>query len=349
MTANSAGIKGAYLQDILDQPRAIRDTTIALADSPQLAEFAKQVSSGNYRQIVLTGMGGSFHALNPLYLRLVQLGVPAVMAETSELIYFMPQLLNRRTLMLVVSQSGRSAEIIKLLDRNGERPTILSVTNDPTSPLAEKSDIVALIQAGAEASVSCKTTTASLAALMLIGECVAGRNGDSGKNQLEVAAQFVENYLAQWRTHVESIMQGLSGIRHLFITGRGSSLVATGVGGMMMKEAAHFHAEGMGSAAFRHGPFEMLDRDCCVVVLAGDANIVPLHQRLVKDVRDTGAKAQLVGTAAESEEFRLPDLNSEARPIAEMIPLQMVSLALAAMGGREPGKFERIGKVTSSE
>ena len=347
--ANSTSIEGAYLQDVLDQPRAIRDTTTSLADSPQLSEFARQISSANYERIVLTGMGGSFHALNPLYLRLVQLGLPVVMAETSELIYFMPQLISRGTLMLVVSQSGRSAEIVRLLDRNGGGPTILGVTNDVTSPLATKSNTVVLIQAGPEASVSCKTTTSTLAALAFIAEYTGGSNGHSTKNQLELAAQFVERYLALWRTHVDSLIEKLQGVRHLFITGRGSSQATTGVGGMMMKEAAHFHAEGLGSAAFRHGPFEMLDKDCCVVVLAGDAHIEPLHKKLVEDVRKTGAKALLVGTGAESEEFCLPSLSSETRPIAEMVPIQMVSLALAAIGGREPGKFERICKVTTSE
>jgi glutamine---fructose-6-phosphate transaminase (isomerizing) len=347
--ANSKNIKGAYLADILDQPRAIRDTIVALANSPQLTEIARQLSSGHYQRIVLTGMGGSFHALNPLYLRLVQLGLPVVMAETSELIYFAPQLMSSQALMLVISQSGRSAEIIRLLDRNGNRATILGVTNDITSPLATKSNTVALIQAGPEASVSCKTTTATLAALALIADCVAGNNGYSAREQLELAAQFLENYLARWRTHVDSLIGKLEGVRHLFITGRGSSLAPTGVGGMMMKEAAHFHAEGLGSAAFRHGPFEMLDQDCCVVVLAGDPHVEPLHKKLVEDVRETGAKALLVGNAAESEELCVPELSSEIRPIAEMIPIQMISLALAAIGGREPGKFERIGKVTTSE
>lgn len=346
---SSTNIQGAYLADILDQPRAIRDTTIALADSPQLTEIARQLSSRNYQRIVLTGLGGSFHVLNPLYLYLARLGLPVVMAETSELIYFIPQLVSSRTVMLVVSQSGRSAEIIRLLDQNGGQATILGVTNDATSPLATKSNTFALIQAGPEASVSCKTTTSTLAALGLIGEFAAGKNSHDAREQLERAAQFVENYLARWRTHVDSLIVKLEGVRHLFFTGRGSSLVAAGVGGMIMKEAAHFHAEGLGSAAFRHGPFEMLDEDCCVVVLAGDPHVEPLHKKLVEDVRETGAKAFLVGSAADSQELRLPDLSSEIRPIAEMIPIQMISLALAAIGGREPGKFERIGKVTTSE
>lgn len=349
MTTNLTFIEGAYLRDVLDQPRTIRDTTSVLWTSQELNHFAKRVSPGSYQRVVLTGMGGSFHVLNPLYLKLVELGFSVVMAETSELIYFMPRLLNDRTLLVVVSQSGRSAEIIRLLDREGERPTILGVTNDVTSPLAQKSDVVAVILAGAEASVSCKTTTASLAALAWIGDCISGRDLHQTKEHLDLAAQLVEQYLALWRTHVEALGQELQSVRHLFVAGRGSSLAATGIGGMIMKEAAHFHSEGLGSAALRHGPFEMLNEDCFVMVFAGDTHVEPLHRKLVEDVRQTGAKAVLVGPDAESAPFRLPAVCKETRPIVEMIPLQMVSFALAAIVGHDAGKFERIGKVTTSE
>jgi len=350
MAAKPHVIEGPYLRDVLDQPRTIRDTAIALETSNELNQFAQDLSPQKYQRIVLTGMGGSFHILNPLYLKLVELGFPVVMAETSELIYFTPQLLNDRTLLVVVSQSGRSAEIVRLLlERNGERPTILGVTNDVTSPLAEKSDILAVIKAGPEASVSCKTTTGSLAALAWIADGISGTNLEHTKSDLDQAALAVEKYLTHWRTHVEALGKELKNVHHLFVAGRGSSLAATGIGGMIMKEAAHFHSEGLGSAALRHGPFEMLSKDCFVIVLAGDPHVELLHRGLVDDACKTGAKAVLVGTETEFPAFRLPAVRKELRPIIEMIPLQMVSLALAAIAGREAGKFERIGKVTSSE
>lgn len=349
MTLDPTLIQGPYLRDILDQPRAVRETTTSLANSQELNDFTKDLSPTSYESIVLTGMGGSFHVLNPLHLRLTELGFPVRMAEASELIHFMPRLLNRRTLLVVVSQSGRSAEIVRLLRKDGERAAILGVTNDGTSPLALKSDVVALIQAGAEASVSCKTTTASLAALAWIGDRISRRDLRSSTDQLEVSALAVEQYLAHWRTHVETLCAELEGIRHLFVTGRGCSLAACGIGGMIMKEAAHFHSEGMSSAAFRHGPFEMLSEDCFVLVFAGEAIVEPLNRALVDDVRQTGARAVLVGPDAESGVFRLPPVGKEVRPIVEMLPLQMVSLALAAIAGREAGKFDRIGKVTTSE
>jgi len=203
MTENLPFIEGAYLQDVLDQPRAIRDTASALASAHEVNQFAKGLRPGSYQKIVLTGMGGSLHVLNPLYLKLVELGFVVVMAETSELVHFMPRLLDDSTLLIVVSQSGRSAEIVRLLTLATKRAKILGVTNDSESPLAQQSDVLALIQAGAEASVSCKTTTASLAALAWIGNQIAGEDEARTRDHLEQSALAVNRYLALWRAHAQ--------------------------------------------------------------------------------------------------------------------------------------------------
>jgi glucosamine--fructose-6-phosphate aminotransferase (isomerizing) len=320
-----------------------------LAESQELNDFTKGLSATTYQSIVLTGMGNSFHILTPLYLKLIELGFPVLMAETSEVIHFMPQLLGNRTLLIVVSQSGRSGEIVRLLSMKGGSRTILGVTNDHASPLAMESDVVALIQAGPEASVACKTTTASLAALAWIGESMATRDLSATKDRLEPIAPAVEQYLADWKNHVNTISAELQGIRHFFVTGRGPSLAASGVGGLLMKEAAHFHSEGLSSAAFRHGPFEMLSEACFVLVFAGDGQVEPLNRALVEDIRAAGAKAVLAGPEANAAAFRFAAVGHQIRPMLEMLPLQMTSLALAQMAGHEAGKFERIAKVTTAE
>jgi len=342
-------IEGPYLSDIFDQPRALRDTLAALKSSPSLYGIIDAIKAADYDQIVLTGMGGSYLVLYPLFLTLTKLGVLVRMSETSELIHFMPHLINSRNLLVVVSQSGRSGEIVRLVKEKSNRPKIVAITNDVSSPLAEGADIAALILAGPETSGACKTTTATLLALALISQALATGDIASAHLLLEPVVSAVETYLGSFREHVDQLIEALRGSHHMFITGRGQSLPAAGVGGMLMKETAHFHSEGMGSAAFRHGPFEMLGPDCFVLVFEGDAAVAPLNKSLVADVRSTGARAQLIGPSAELSALRFPEVHTEIRPILEMLPLQMVSLALAALDGREAGRFERIGKVTTEE
>jgi glucosamine--fructose-6-phosphate aminotransferase (isomerizing) len=321
----------------------------SLTNSLALDRLVKDLHVEKYRSIVLTGMGGSFQVLHPIYLKLIEQGFPVLMAETSELVHFMPRLLNPRTLVIAVSQSGRSAEMVRLLSKNGEGPTIVGVTNDPTSPLAQQAKVTVLIQAGPEASVGCKTATASIAALEWLGDSLCGKEPRATRDRLEQAAPAMEQYLSHWKAHVGALRDRLRDIRHFFVTGRGTSLTATGIGGLIMKEAAHFHSEGLSSAALRHGPIEMLAQGSFVLVFSGDRIAEPFNAGLIKDIRRTGAGAELAGPHAASAEFRLPIVPEEIRPIVEMLPLQMISLALAAMVGREAGKFVHLDKVTEVE
>ncbi len=341
-------IEGQYLRDILDQPSALRDTVDCLELSPGLEKAAAELARGAYHRVVLTGMGGSYQVLYPLQLKLIDHGSAALMIETSELVHSMPRLLDSRTLLVIVSQSGRSAEIVRLLQHVQGAATI-GVTNTADSPLARSSDVCVLFHAGEEFSVSSKTALASLAVLEWLGGVLCGENLRQTRSGLADAAPSVERYLVRWREHVNALSRLLADARHLFITGRGASKAAAGLGGMIMKEAAHFHSEAMGSADFRHGPFEMLGADCFVVVLEGNEAAARLNRALVEDARAAGARAFLAGAGAEEPAFRLPRVPDAVRPIVELLPLQMISLALAALAGREAGRFERITKVTTVE
>ena len=161
-------VEGPYLRDILAQPGALEDTVAALAAAPELPKAA------GFDRVVLTGMGASYHALHPLHIKLVDHGFQAEAFETSELLYYYAAALNRRTLLIVVSQSGQSAEIVRLLDRIPVRVRTLGVTNTPDSPLATRADSTILTRAGAESTVSCKTFVATLAALESLGAALCG-------------------------------------------------------------------------------------------------------------------------------------------------------------------------------
>jgi glucosamine--fructose-6-phosphate aminotransferase (isomerizing) len=340
-------LEGAYLRDILDQPRALRATIASFARVAALDAVRTNLRAGRWRRAVLTGMGGSFYVLHPLHLRLLAAGIDSITAETSELLYTMPSLLSSENVVIAVSQSGSSAETVRMLERT--EPLYIGVTNTPASPLARAAEICVNTHAGEEGGVSCKTAVTSMAALHWVGEHLAAEELSKAREDLEDLATAVETYLAGWRSHVANLVEALDGCKHLFLTGRGASLAAAGLGAMIQKEAAHFHAEGMSSAALRHGPFEMLGPDCYVLVFEGGGDVQRLNRRLVEDVLKTGARASLCGPSASDGPFRLPEVPGSVQPILELIPPQMVSLALAYHQGREPGRFERITKVTTVE
>jgi glucosamine--fructose-6-phosphate aminotransferase (isomerizing) len=138
-------------------------------------------------------------------------------------------------------------------------------------------------------------------------------------------------------------------MQHLFLTGRGSSLSAVGTGALIIKEATRVHAEGMSSAAFRHGPIEMLRADMLIVVYRGDSRTQDLNHRLARDLLARGAHCIEVGSEATLAALRLAECAAPLRPILEILPMQMMTLALAALAGREAGYFEQATKITGTE
>jgi glucosamine--fructose-6-phosphate aminotransferase (isomerizing) len=270
------------------------------------------------------------------------------MMETSELIHYGLPLCDEHTLIVAVSQSGASAEIVRLLDLNRHSP-LLGVTNTARSPLAERAELALLVQAGAEFSVSCKTYVGGMLCLQWLAAIFADAAESQTLQRLELAAALASRYLHSWRAHVDELADPLYGIRHLFLAGRGDSLAAVGTGALIIKEAARFHAEGMSSAALRHGPLEMLQLDMLTVVFSGDERTRALNQQLAADLLAIGRHCLQIGSGSALAALRLPECDPLLRPILEILPVQMMSLVLAALVGREAGRFEQTNKITETE
>ena len=340
-------IEGRYFRDLLGQPQALEDTLATLQVSEKLRRLTPV--EGKYRRVVLTGMGASLNALQPLYLSMLACGTSALLVETSELIHFLPRLLDEGTLVIAVSQSGKSAETVRLLDQPERKSAVIGVTNVADSPLALRADASLVTRAGSEFSVSCKTYVSALAVLAWLGDLLCGGRPDSSANELRQAVGLVRDYLSHWQAHVDALMRELERVRDLFFLGRGSSLAAAMNSGLIIKESTRFHSEGMSSAAFRHGPFELVGPHVFVLVYAGDPRVERLNRSLVDDIRRTGGRAFLCGAHADCEPLRLPAVSPALRPILEILPAQMISLALAALSGIEAGKFRKATKVTEKE
>jgi len=342
-------LDGPYLRDILAQPQALQDTLQRFETPKELKALSLHLQRNKYKRILLTGMGASFHALHPITLELVNQGFTAFMVETSELVHYYNRLLDSRSLMIVVSQSGQSAEVVRLLERNRRRATVIAVTNNRESRLAKHADAVVLTHAGQEFSVSCKTYVSSLLALEWLASILCGKGWKGARRRLEKAVPGMQTYLASWQVHVDELTPRLADARHLFLVGRGASLAAVGAGALVIKESTHRPAEGMGSAAFRHGPFEMLGPNVFVIMFAGEAKTLGLNENLLHDIRTSGAQAELVGPESEFKPFQIPIPAVSVQPIMEILPVQMTTLALAALARREPGRFTLLTKVTTTE
>ena len=340
-------VQGAYFKDIMAQPMSLG----ALADSLESQTLSEtlqaDVESGKFKRIVLTGMGSSLHSLYPMERKLVQLGHCVHRIETAELISGLEPFYDQSTLLVTVSQSGESAETVVLLRRANEFGHVIGVTNDLTSSLGRLSDTAIDIAAGAESTVSCKTYLCTLAALNWLGANLAGDSVHAVVADLRIAQQAVAEYLQDWSSHVDQWRSHVEGIQSVFVSGRGDSLATAGTAGLILKESTRQHAEGMSSAAFRHGPLEMAGEKVLVVIVEGEGDDAALNHRLADDIRSGGGNAVLIGSGSRDRNlYSIPAMPHSMRPLVEMLPINMLSLAIAARDGIEAGRFQRASKIT---
>ena len=178
--------KNPYLQNILEQPAALQrwlDSTDSV-DYAAFQHIRAQLSSGKFQRVILTGMGSSYHASHSILLPLLNQGIPALLLETSELLHYAPTLCAPGSLLVVVSQSGRSAEVVRLLEQVQPGTTVIGVTNTADSPLARHAQVLLHLHAGDEFSVSCKTYLNTLAALVFLAELLS--TADPQRIQMEL-------------------------------------------------------------------------------------------------------------------------------------------------------------------
>lgn len=342
-------IEGPYLRDLLDQPGALRNAIDGLADAPAFAMISRQLHAGKYRRVVLTGMGTSLFALYPLHMALSRQDVNSHWIETAELLLGFDGLYRRDTLLIAVSQSGESAEIVNLLPRAREFGHVIGVTNHPSSSLGRHADTVLELHSGVERTVSCKSYLNTLAVLHWLRAALCHEEPATALRELQTAQRAVQRYLTHWREHVNDWLARTEGIQSVFITGRAESLATTAAAGLILKESTRHPAEGMSCAAFRHGPLEMADSAALVLIYAGDPRVRAPNRRLFQDVLRLGGRAVWASTGSPSTNaLRLPRTCPALAPLVEILPVQMLSLALAARDGREAGRFERASKITTT-
>jgi glutamine---fructose-6-phosphate transaminase (isomerizing) len=346
-----------YLLDILSQPASMK-AALEKFDPEPLAPLSAALRHGDFDRLVLTGMGGSLYACYPTWLLLASAGLPAMWVDTSELIHHMPGLVTSRTLLWLFSQSGKSAEIVSVLDfERVRRPgALLATVNDPGSPLAQAAasfggpSASIWIQAEVEKTVSTRTYINSLAVSQLGALALLGREElESARGAMLLTGETMQKYLFDGEERVQRIGEQIGFPKRLAILGRGSSMAAAYTGTLILGEAAKFMATPYQTGEFRHGPLELANPDLTALIFAGPEETRELNWRLFRELQGYQVNTFWIGGESHERQIELPEVPPIGRPLMEILPIQLLSIHLARQIGIEPGEFFHSGKITLSE
>jgi glutamine---fructose-6-phosphate transaminase (isomerizing) len=341
-------IVNPYINDILSQPAALRR-----ALENYSLTVLENINPTDFDHIIISGMGSSYNAAYPALIELSKASVPVQLLNTAELLHSFRGIIGNRSLLWLNSQSGRSAELVHLLERIKAAPPARLVTfvNDLSSPMGERADVPIPIHAGEEATVSTKTYINMLAVNLLAAIQLSSGDVGIAIQEMRAAADAMETYLADWEARVQELDALLDDFEQLFLIGRGSSLSAVWNGSLINKEAAKSAFEGMHAADFRHGPLELVAPGFAALILAGPAHTSALNHDLAREILSYGGKAVWVDSVHDAEipTLLLPESSEWTRPVVEILPMQMLTLVMANRKGLQAGHFRHLSKVTSRE
>jgi glutamine---fructose-6-phosphate transaminase (isomerizing) len=333
------------MAEICGQPDALRRAADALAEQEEaLARLRDAASVAG--SLVFTGMGSSYHACYPSVTALAAQGVAATMIDTAELAHFRMATLRPETLLVCVSQSGESAELLRLtasLPAEG-RPTVAAITNGAQNTLARRADIALDTRAGPEHGPSTMTFAAALGML----DAVFGEEAP-----FERAALELERLLHDPEAEAAQLARWIDGRPTLALLGRGSARAAAEMGALTLKEAARFPAESLQTAQFRHGPLELAGPGLAAMLIATEKPTRPLDMGLAEELAAAGAAVLVVSQAgsapADAAAVTVGPLKGGLAAAAATVPAQLLAWRLARSRGLSPGEFAVAAKVTTRE
>jgi glucosamine--fructose-6-phosphate aminotransferase (isomerizing) len=344
------------MQEILEQPTALRRTTHFLQQTLQHDQtlFCELFTRQPVQTIVLTGMGSSLAAAQYGAYLFGQAGFRSVALDTSEVLYYQQSLLNSHTLLIVISQSGRSAEICKLLDMFGGCMPILGITNAPDSPVARRSTFVLPLQAGVEQAASTKTYTCTLAALYLLVNALRDTLPE-GVVALQRLSDQMERTLPLWRDLTRAAAQMLHARASILCLGRGPSFSTASAAELLFQEVAKVPTHAMTTGNFRHGALEALSPKVGYVIFESLPPTRDADHRLARQLGASNSPARdhlLMVGAAKVDDLEMLCVQAEderLQPLVAILPIQWLTLNLALERGIASDTYNFAQKVTENE
>ncbi len=317
----------------------------------EVLSAARTLRGGNLRSVMIVARGTSDNAaLYAKYLFEVLLGVPTALGSPSAFTLYESRMNLEGVLVVGVSQSGESQDVLETVRRSGELgASTLTVTNNEGSSMAEAAQHHFFLRAGKEESVAAtKTYIAELLVLYLLVCALKGDQslGDEVRGLPEVSREVLE---AEW--------EGTERYRYaesMVVTSRGYNLATAEEAALKLMETTYVVAQAFSAADLRHGPVAMIGQDFPVVVIAPPGKVQQDLRSLVESLKDRGAEVVAISDdyfilEKASAKFEIPArCSDELSPILYAVPIQLFAENLARLKGLNPDSPRGLSKVTET-
>jgi len=364
-SAEKGGYPHFMYKEIMEQPKIIRETVNSAVNNHKNVIDALDVAG--FTKIVITACGSAYNAgVVAKYVFEKLCRFPSVETELASEFRYRNAVINEKTLVILISQSGETADTIAAMrEAKAKGAVTLAIVNVVGSTIAKEADFCLLTAAGPEIAVATtKAFSAQLVLLYLLAVWFAvklGKLSQEAEQALLSEIAALPEKTADILKEVDSIQKyasGCVGYKSIFFIGRNIDYAIALEGSLKLKEISYIHSEAYAGGELKHGTISLVEEDTLVVAIS---NCAPLYGKImsnVEQVKSRGAKVLLIGScpsdnlSAVDDKLSviiLPESSDLFSPSLSVIVLQLFAYYVAANKGLDIDKPRNLAKSVTVE
>jgi glucosamine--fructose-6-phosphate aminotransferase (isomerizing) len=375
--AEKGGFKHFMLKEIYEQPRAVRETVegrISLDTGRVFLDDMKNLTENDFRRytsIKIAACGTSWHAATAGKYMIEQLARINVDVDYASEFRYRNPVIDKDTLLIVISQSGETADTIAALREVKERDgDVLSICNVQGSMITREADGTILTHAGPEIGVaSTKAFTAQMIALYLFGLYLGQLRGtltpEESRNHARQLAELPVKmeHLLNDADAIEDLSKEFFRSTDFLYLGRGINFPIALEGALKLKELSYIHAEGYPAGEMKHGPNALIDERLPVMFIntresdnrASELRYEKTHSNIVEVKAREGivlsvlTEGDSMSSVVSDHIIEIPASSDLLSPILSIIPLQLLAYHIAVRRGCDVDQPRNLAKSVTVE
>lgn len=365
--AEKGGYEHFMLKEIMEQPKALK-STIEPRLKGDTVVFEELTGLENklhsFSNIVITACGSAYHAGRVGRYIIEELcRIPVQTELASELRYRNP-IIDNKTLLIVISQSGETADSIAALKECKTRgATVIAIVNVVGSTISKLSDYVLYSFAGPEIAVATTKGYTTQVALLDLFALWAAKNLNtlSSDRYLELVGGIKKipervHRTLELNTNIKSLAKKYYKNHACFFIGRNIDYALGLEGSLKLKEISYIHSEAYAAGELKHGTIALIDENKLVVALTCQEKMFDKMMSNIKEVKARGAKVLAVAVEGNRRIFKesddtllVPKTDSALIAIPEIVPLQLFAYYIAKKNGCDIDKPKNLAKSVTVE
>lgn len=362
------GYKHFMLKEIFEQPDVIRNVLsgkLASAGADLMLSDVKlsALDFKNINRIQIIACGTSLHAgLVGKYAIEDLAGLPVDVEASSEFIY-RSTIVDDKTLVIGISQSGETADTITAIKQVKEKGAhVLIVTNRPDSTMARLADSLLPIAAGIEVSVAAtKSYCAQLVSMYLLGIYFAQMLDKHSERSTSLKAELLQlpskvEIVLNSKKEIQRVAKKYSSFKNFIFIARGINYPSALEGALKLKEISYINATGYGAGELKHGPIAMLDESMPVLAILNEGIV---YDKVLSNCQEAYARqAKLIAVTNVIEKAQgdlfddtivIPHISDFLSPALNMVVLQLIAYYIAEYLGKDVDQPRNLAKSVTVE